>query len=56
VAAVVLLATANEVMALTKVNFQKEVDQDHGALVEFYAPWFAPSTFLSPASAATTLL
>ena len=56
VAAVVLPATADEVVALTKVNFQKEAVQDHSGLVEFYAPWFAPSPFLTPAPAATTLL
>jgi thioredoxin-like negative regulator of GroEL len=44
-AAVVSPAAADEVVALTEADFEKEVGQDRGALVEFYAPWFAP---LSP--------
>ena len=40
-AAVVSPATADEVVALTEADFEKEVGQDRGALVEFYAPWFA---------------
>jgi hypothetical protein len=44
-AAIVSPATADEVVALTEADFEKEVGQDRGALVEFYAPWFAP---LSP--------
>ena len=39
-AAVVSPATADEVVALTEADFEKEVGQDRGALVEFYAPWF----------------
>jgi len=35
------------VVALTEADFEKEVGQDRGALVEFYAPWFAT---LSPLS------
>jgi hypothetical protein len=46
-AAVVLPTTKDEVMSLTKVDFQKEVSQDHDTLVEFYLPWFAPSPLLS---------
>lgn len=32
-------ATADDVVVLTEDNFEKEVGQDRGALVEFYAPW-----------------
>jgi hypothetical protein len=46
-AAVVLPTTKDEVMSLTKVDFQKEVSQDHDTLVEFYLPWFTPSPLLS---------
>lgn len=28
-----------DVVVLTEDNFDKEVGQDRGALVEFYAPW-----------------
>lgn len=28
-----------DVVVLTEENFEKEVGQDRGALVEFYAPW-----------------
>jgi thioredoxin-like negative regulator of GroEL len=42
-------ADGEEVLALTESTFEKEVGQDRGALVEFYAPWFAPSSLpLSP--------
>lgn len=36
-----LLASAvvADVVVLTEENFDKEVGQDRGALVEFYAPW-----------------
>ena len=44
-AAVVSPAAADDVVALTEADFEKEVGQDRGALVEFYAPWFSP---LSP--------
>lgn len=42
-AALVLLAGtvfADDVVVLTAENFDKEVGQDRGALVEFYAPWY----------------
>lgn len=32
-------ALADDVVVLTEENFDKEVGQDRGALVEFYAPW-----------------
>ena len=32
-------ADGDEVLALTESTFEKEVGQDRGALVEFYAPW-----------------
>ena len=32
-------ALADDVVVLTEENFDKEVGQDKGALVEFYAPW-----------------
>lgn len=32
-------ALADDVVVLTEDNFEKEVGQDSGALVEFYAPW-----------------
>lgn len=38
-ALLVLTALADEVVVLTEENFEKEVGQDRGALVEFYAPW-----------------
>ena len=31
---------ADDVVVLTESNFDKEVGQDRGALVEFYAPWY----------------
>lgn len=34
-------AFADDVVVLTEDNFEKEVGQDRGALVEFYAPWYA---------------
>lgn len=33
-------ALAEDVVVLTDDNFDKEVGQDRGALVEFYAPWY----------------
>jgi len=33
------IASANDVVVLTKDTFEKEVGKDRGALVEFYAPW-----------------
>lgn len=32
-------ASADDVVALTEDTFEKEVGQDRGALIEFYAPW-----------------
>ena len=29
-----------DVVVLTEESFEKEVGQDRGALVEFYAPWY----------------
>lgn len=37
------LAAADDVVVLTESNFEKEVGQDRGALVEFYAPWYVRS-------------
>jgi len=34
-------ASADDVVALTEDTFEKEVGKDRGALVEFYAPWYA---------------
>lgn len=34
-------AVADDVVVLTEENFEKEVGQDKGALVEFYAPWWS---------------
>ena len=31
---------ADDVVVLTESNFEKEVGQDRGSLVEFYAPWY----------------
>ena len=39
-------ADGDEVLALTESTFEKEVGQDRGALVEFYAPWSVPSRIL----------
>ncbi|KAF8661689.1 hypothetical protein HU200_056636 [Digitaria exilis] len=47
-AAPTALADGDDVVALTESTFEKEVGQDRGALVEFYAPWFAIFSFLSP--------
>lgn len=33
-------AVADDVVVLSEDNFEKEVGQDRGALVEFYAPWY----------------
>lgn len=46
VALLLVSALADDVVVLTEENFEKEVGQDRGALVEFYAPWYNLSLYL----------
>ncbi|KAI3448509.1 hypothetical protein Pfo_005174 [Paulownia fortunei] len=41
-------AFADDVVVLSEENFEKEVGQDRGALVEFYAPWCGHCKKLAP--------
>lgn len=41
-------ALADDVAVLTEENFEKEVGQDRGSLVEFYAPWYTLKFYFYP--------
>ncbi|XP_043720365.1 probable protein disulfide-isomerase A6 [Telopea speciosissima] len=43
-----LSAFADDVIVLTEQNFEEEVGQDRGALVEFFAPWCGHCKKLAP--------